>query len=44
MTQILEGPGYPEDVANLVLFLVSDESRYITGDIINIDGGCVWKL
>jgi meso-butanediol dehydrogenase/(S,S)-butanediol dehydrogenase/diacetyl reductase len=44
MTQILEGPGYPEDVANLVLFLVSDESRYITGDIINIDGGCAWKL
>lgn len=44
MTQILEGPGYPEDVANLVLFLVSDESRFITGDIINIDGGCAWKL
>jgi len=44
MTQILDGPGYPEDVANLVLFLVSDESRFITGEIVNVDGGTVRKL
>lgn len=31
--------GQPEDVAPLVLLLASDESAYITGDIINIDGG-----
>lgn len=31
--------GKPEDVANLVLFLLSDEASYITGDIIRIDGG-----
>jgi len=31
--------GDPEDVARLVRFLVTDESRYITGDIIRIDGG-----
>lgn len=43
-TQILEGPGYPEDVANLVLFLASDDSRFITGEIINIDGGTPRKL
>ena len=44
MTQILEGPGYPEDVANLVLFLASHEARFITGEIVNIDGGSPRKL
>jgi 3alpha(or 20beta)-hydroxysteroid dehydrogenase len=31
--------GTPEDVANLVVFLISDESRYISGAEIAIDGG-----
>lgn len=31
--------GKPEDVANLVLFLASDESDFITGQNIVIDGG-----
>jgi 3alpha(or 20beta)-hydroxysteroid dehydrogenase len=31
--------GTPEEVADLVLFLVSDESRYITGAEVAIDGG-----
>lgn len=31
--------GQPEDVAGLVLFLASDESAYITGQVICVDGG-----
>jgi meso-butanediol dehydrogenase/(S,S)-butanediol dehydrogenase/diacetyl reductase len=31
----------PEDVAPLVSFLASDESRYITGQAINVCGGIV---
>ncbi|WP_415324351.1 3-oxoacyl-[acyl-carrier-protein] reductase [Clostridium perfringens] len=33
--------GDPEDVANLVGFLASDASNYITGQVINVDGGMV---
>lgn len=33
------GVGEPEDVANLVRFLLSDESRWISGETIAIDGG-----
>lgn len=31
--------GQAEDVANAVAFLASDESRYITGQVIHVDGG-----
>ncbi|MFB9963152.1 SDR family oxidoreductase [Sinosporangium siamense] len=31
--------GQPDDVARLVLWLVSDEARWITGQVINSDGG-----
>ncbi|MGL5901342.1 MAG: SDR family oxidoreductase, partial [Cetobacterium sp.] len=31
--------GLPEDVANAVLFLASDESSYITGQTIEVSGG-----
>jgi len=31
--------GYPEDVANVVAFLVSDEASYMTGQSLNVTGG-----
>lgn len=35
----LARPGQPEEVANLCLFLASDEASYITGQVIHCDGG-----
>lgn len=35
----LKKMGFPIDVANVALFLASDESLYITGSEISIDGG-----
>ena len=35
----LNRPGTPEDVANLCVFLGSDMSAYITGQVVNVDGG-----
>ncbi len=37
----LRRAGTPEDVAKLVLFLCTDDSNYITGQVINVDGGMV---
>jgi len=34
--------GSPEDVANVVAFLSSDEGSYVTGQTINVDGGMAW--
>lgn len=31
--------GKPEDVSGLVVFLASDKARYITGQVISVDGG-----
>ena len=31
--------GTPEDVADVVAFFVSDDSRYLTGQVLSIDGG-----
>ncbi|MBM4166141.1 MAG: glucose 1-dehydrogenase [Ignavibacteria bacterium] len=31
--------GKPEDVANLIVFLVSEKAKHITGEVIKVDGG-----
>ncbi len=35
----LQRPGTPEDVAEAALFLCSDRASYITGVVLNVDGG-----
>ena len=32
-------PGRPEDIANAVVFLASEASDFITGEIMDVDGG-----
>ncbi len=36
---IIKRLGTPEDVANVVEFLLSEEASYITGEVINVSGG-----
>jgi 3-oxoacyl-[acyl-carrier protein] reductase len=36
--------GDPEDVANAILFLASDDSKWITGTVMTVDGGISAKL
>jgi NAD(P)-dependent dehydrogenase (short-subunit alcohol dehydrogenase family) len=35
----LTRPGKPEDIANLIAFLASDQSEFITGAVLTADGG-----
>jgi 3-oxoacyl-[acyl-carrier protein] reductase len=37
--QTLKRLAQPDDIGGVVAFLVSDEARWITGDIIHVDGG-----
>mgnify|MGYP003349884753 CR=1 FL=1 len=36
---VLGRTGTPEDIANVVLFFVSDESSFVTGQTLYVDGG-----
>lgn len=36
---VLKRIGQPEDLANVVAFLVSDDASFITGDVLKVDGG-----
>ena len=37
--QAMSGIGQPDDVASVVAFLVSNAARWITGQIVGVDGG-----
>jgi NAD(P)-dependent dehydrogenase (short-subunit alcohol dehydrogenase family) len=37
--QSLKYRGSPEDIANAILFLISDKARFITGQNLSVDGG-----
>ena len=37
----MQRAGQPEEVANLVAFLASDEAAYISGQVISINGGMI---
>ncbi|MGE5290899.1 MAG: SDR family oxidoreductase [Micromonosporaceae bacterium] len=39
----LKRMGQPEDLVGALLFLLSDEARWITGQIVNVDGGQVFR-
>ena len=36
--------GTPSEVADLAVFLASDKASYITGQVINIDGGLLYVI
>ena len=36
---LLRTTGLPEDIANAALFLASDASRYLTGQVLHANGG-----
>lgn len=42
-TLALKRLGQPEDLVGTCLFLLSDEARWLTGQIINVDGGQVFR-
>jgi meso-butanediol dehydrogenase/(S,S)-butanediol dehydrogenase/diacetyl reductase len=42
--QIIKRHGHVDDIANAVVFLGSDESSFITGQILNVDGGAIAHL
>jgi len=39
LANAMQQQGSPEDVASVVIFLLSDAARFITGQAINVDGG-----
>ena len=44
LLQVLDGQLQGEDIAKMVLFLSSDDARYITGETLEVGGGFMYKL
>ena len=43
-TMPLARMGTPEDMADACLFLLSNEARWITGHVLNVDGGQIMRV
>jgi len=41
---VVRRPGQPQDIANMVLFLASDASSWITGQVYPVNGGFTFAL
>lgn len=41
MLQAIKGRGQPEHVADVVAFLASDDARWMTGQLVNVDAGMI---
>jgi NAD(P)-dependent dehydrogenase (short-subunit alcohol dehydrogenase family) len=35
----MERLGHPDEIADAIVFMASDKASYITGTILNVDGG-----
>jgi NAD(P)-dependent dehydrogenase (short-subunit alcohol dehydrogenase family) len=35
--------GDPEDLTGMMLFLLSDQAKWVTGQIFNVDGGQIFR-
>ena len=41
--QALQRRGHPQDIADVVLFFASEQSSFVTGQLLNVDGGWVMQ-
>ena len=40
-TQCLRRPAAPDDIADATIFLISKQARWVTGQLLNVDGGMI---